>query len=113
MYIDYQRIGARIKEIRNLNEMSQSELAEEIKMSASYISCIESGKKKPSLEALVFISNVLGSTLNEFVNGNQKHNPIEYHAEISQLMDGLNPSARRFIYLLAQAVKKYFDERNQ
>ena len=67
MDIDYIAVGKRIREFRLQKRFTQEELAFRITSSASYISNIESGKKKPSLQKLVEISEVLGVTINDFI----------------------------------------------
>ncbi len=67
MHIDYIIIGKRIKLFRTKKKITQEELAFQIGTSASYISNIESGKKKPSLQKLLQISEILGVTINDFI----------------------------------------------
>lgn len=67
MYIDYIAIGTRIRHHRLQKCITQEELAFQIETSAAYISNIECGKKKPSLQKLIQISEVLDVTINDFV----------------------------------------------
>ena len=67
MKIDYIIVGKRIKLFRSKKRLTQEELAFQIGSSAAYISNIESGKKKPSLQKLVQISEVLDVTINDFI----------------------------------------------
>ena len=67
MTIDYISIGKRIRQFRLNKRITQEELAFQIGTSAAYISNIESGKKKPSLEKLVQISEVFDITINDLV----------------------------------------------
>ena len=76
MHVNFTHIGRRVKEIRNLKDMSQAELAEQIDMSVPYISLIETGKKKASLTTLLLISNTLGVTIDTLLNGNQTSDSI-------------------------------------
>lgn len=98
-------MGKRIKEIRLQQKISQAELAEFIDMSESYISCIENAKKRASLESLVRISNTLGVTVDELLNGNQLHNPTEYQTDIDLLMADCSRSEKRFIFEQIYAAK--------
>lgn len=86
MLLNFKLIGKRVKESRMRQHISQAELAELIDMSVSYISNIENAKKRASLEALVRISNVLRTTIDELLSGNQNHNPGEYHSDIEILL---------------------------
>ena len=47
--VNHKQIGYRIKEVREQNNFSQARLAEETKLSISYISHIENAKRKPIL----------------------------------------------------------------
>lgn len=67
MHIDYIIVGKRIRLFRSKKRITQEELAFRIGTSAAYISNIESGKKKPSLQKLAQISEVLGVTINDFI----------------------------------------------
>ena len=67
MQIDYIIVGKRIKQFRSKKRLTQEELAFQIGTSAAYISNIESGKKKPSLQKLAQIAEVLDVTINDFI----------------------------------------------
>ena len=67
MNIDYTTVGRRIKQFRSQKRITQEELAFRIGTSAAYISNIECGKKKPSLQKLAQISEVLEVTVNDFI----------------------------------------------
>ena len=79
MKIDYVKLGRRIRHFRKLQGYTQEELALELNTSSAYISNIERGIKKPSLQKLVEISYHLGTTLNDLI-------PIEYD-EYDNLID--------------------------
>ena len=102
--IDYKLIGRRIRENRLLANYSQEQLAWEAGLSATYISYIESGTKKPSLESLVSICNVLGITVDKLLSGNQKHAEFDYQTDISFLMRSTSPTEKRLIYELVYAM---------
>lgn len=59
MNIDYKTIGKRIKQARKNNHKTQDDLAEILEVSNSYISRIERGTTKLSLELLVKICTYL------------------------------------------------------
>ena len=67
MKINYISIGQRIRFFRKAKRITQEELAFRIATSAAYISNIESGKKKPSLQKLTEIAENLGITINDLV----------------------------------------------
>lgn len=65
--MDYKRLGKRIKEERLKKDMTQEQLAESIDVSGVYISHIECGSAKPSLDTLIKICNALGTTPDFFL----------------------------------------------
>ena len=67
MKINYDAIGKAIRDFRIRQEMTQEELSEYSGISPGYLSKIESGYSKPSLETLVAISFSLGISLNDIV----------------------------------------------
>ena len=67
MTIDYKSIGRKIKAHRTKHRMTQAELAEKTGMSDVYISNIETGQKRTSLDALLKIIYVLNISLDSVV----------------------------------------------
>lgn len=65
--IDYIEIGKRIRRFRQERGITQEELAYEIDTSAAYISNIERGIKKPSLQKLFDIADIFQVTLNDLI----------------------------------------------
>lgn len=59
MTINYQRIGKKIRELRIKRKLSQEILAELCNLSSSYISYIETGKKRLSFATLEKLSKYL------------------------------------------------------
>lgn len=55
----YRELGRRIRQQRNLAQMTQERLAEEAGISLSFLGHIERGTRKASLDTLVKICNVL------------------------------------------------------
>lgn len=62
MELDYINLGARIANRRKQSNIKQNELAEHLKISNNYLSSIERGREKPSLDILVKICNALNVT---------------------------------------------------
>ena len=57
--IDYKLLGEQIRYVRNLQHLSQEDLAEMCDISPSFMGHIERGTRKMSLETFVSISNAL------------------------------------------------------
>lgn len=81
MELDYVRIGKRIAQRRSQVGIKQNMLAEKLNMSNNYLSSIERGRERPSLEILVGICNnpILNLILLRFWEDcNRKHISIQY-----------------------------------
>lgn len=104
MTINYALIGKRVRETRKQQNISQMELADLSGLSVSYISHIETAKKRASLSSLLRISNALGITVDELLNGNQLFNPTEYQTDLDIVMSDCDSNEKRLIYELASAI---------
>lgn len=72
MSVDFNLIGSRIKETRKKAGKTQEWLAEQIDVSVGYISQIERGITKISLETLAEICSVLDGDMAYLVSGSAK-----------------------------------------
>jgi transcriptional regulator with XRE-family HTH domain len=67
------KIGNRIKELRDVKEMSQKDLAYASDLDRSYIASVENGQRNISIVNIEKIAIALGVTLKQFFdNGNFK-----------------------------------------
>ncbi|WP_033165302.1 helix-turn-helix transcriptional regulator [Clostridium sp. KNHs205] len=105
MAVNFIIIGRRVREIRLQKQISQEILAEWIEMSVTYISHIETAKKRASLETLVKIANALGTTVDQLLSGNQENDQEEYKEELVQLLEDCTSYEKRVIYEIAAAAK--------
>jgi len=106
MAVNFIIIGRRVREIRLQKQISQEILAEWIEMSVTYISHIETAKKRASLETLVKIANALGTTVDQLLSGNQENDQEEYKEELVQLLGDCTGYEKRVIYEIAAAAKR-------
>ena len=60
--IDYRDLGGRIRMLRRVEHLTQTELAEKLGISLSFMGHIERGSRVASLETLVTICNELKTT---------------------------------------------------
>lgn len=56
-----------IKKLRNQRGWSQTDLAQKIQISNSYMSQMESGERKPSYEVLVKLADAFGVSIDELI----------------------------------------------
>lgn len=57
--MDYQALGRRVRQQRQMADMTQEALAEKAGVSCSFIGHIERGEKKASIETLICLCNAL------------------------------------------------------
>lgn len=106
MELDYVCLGERIAKRRKQAKIKQNVLAEQIGISNNYLSSIERGKEKPSLEILVKICNALNVTPDYLIMGTM------YSSNIPQrLIQGLRLCNSADIELLGTIVEAMI-ERN-
>ena len=106
MKVDYVLLGEQIKFWRQRRNFTQEKLAEKIELTPGFISLIETGKKRASLETLLFISQELEITLNDLLVGNQITQPNDYSLEFSELISNLNESERNIIFEITKVICK-------
>ena len=62
------KIGVRIKELREVKQLSQKDLAYTSDLDRSYIASVENGKRNISIVNIEKIADALGVTLKDFFN---------------------------------------------
>jgi transcriptional regulator with XRE-family HTH domain len=68
-------VGPRLKRLRLLREVTLADLASQTGISASTLSRLESGLRRPTLEQLLPLARVYGVTLDELVDAPQTGDP--------------------------------------
>ena len=69
MIINYQLLGKRIKAARKTAHKTQEQSAEHLEVSVSYISQVERGITKISLDTLALIADFIGADMAELITG--------------------------------------------
>ena len=90
MEINYRKIGQRMKKRRKELSLTQEKLAEYCDVSSTYISHIETGIAKVSLDVLYRVSVVLETTPDYFLVDTIK-SPEYVKRELSELLDKCTP----------------------
>lgn len=57
--VDYEKLGLRVRQQRELNSLTQSQLARKVGVTGSFIGHIERGEKKASVDTVVALCNAL------------------------------------------------------
>lgn len=94
--IDYKVVGRRIRYYRLDRGITQEELAFQINTSAAYVSNIERGIKKPSLQKLSEIAEVMHVTVNDFIY-NSYHTNAAFDNDLQYMISLCDPEKQRVI----------------
>lgn len=91
MKLDYKAIGKRIKIARIKADLTQEQLAENVSLSVSHMSNIETGTTKVSLTALVSIANALSVSVDELLCDNLVSARPQLEHEVQQVLSKCSP----------------------
>ncbi len=104
MSIDYKLLGERIKQQRRIKGTTQESFAEYLNVSVGYISQIERGITKVSLERLMDISVYLNCNISFLLEGTNVNDEKYLENEFNELFQQLSTSEKKTVTLL---VKEY------
>ncbi|MEI8390382.1 MAG: helix-turn-helix transcriptional regulator [bacterium] len=107
MILDKKIIGKRVKKIRLEKGLTQAELAEMCNLSTSYISCIETGKKRPSLKSLEKLGKSLHVKVESFWVVNLKNAHRECESDLIQICRDFNSNQKQMLFEIALIIKKF------
>ena len=72
MYFNQDDFGKRIQELRKNKGMIQEDLAPDLYISIEHLKKLETGKRRPSFELLVFISEYFDVSIDYLLTGKDK-----------------------------------------
>lgn len=104
MYIDYKQIGLRIKQARKGNGFTQEYLAEQLSVSVGYVSQLERGVTKISLDTLAEIASILGFELTFFLDGVTVRQDTYLQQELQTIFTKLSPDRKRILLEIAEVL---------
>lgn len=107
MSIDYHAIGRRIKELRKASGKTQDDLAEALLVSVGYISQVERGVTKASLETLCEISEYFCCDITRLLTGTISAQPDYLSGELEAAYQKMNRRQRNMLLEFAQILLKY------
>ncbi len=105
--MNYKVIGQRIKEKRKKSRKTQDDLAEALCVSVGYISQIERGATKISLDTLSSIAVLLECDLSELITGSVPKQPQYLREEIETIYCRMNETQKTMLLEIANAIVKY------
>ena len=97
MNIDYKLIGERIKRERKASGMTQDVLAEKLGVSIGYVSQVERGITKISLDLLGAISSILNCDVASFITESATHSNEYMESELLFEIRKLDGKRRKYI----------------
>ncbi len=101
-----QMIGARIKDIRNKQGITQEQLSERVGINTKYLSSIERGKENPTLNTLLKLTQSLDVNLDEMFSNLQIEDPAKRKSLIISLLDEADDEQLKLVYKILSAVIK-------
>ena len=108
MEVNYVIMGKRIAQRRNQLKLKQHTLAEQLGISNNYLSGIERGKEKPSLEIFASLCNALEVTPDYLLMGAMHSNNIS-----QDIFDGLRLCTKEDLDLVNHIVQFMIDRQSQ
>lgn len=102
--VDFKLIGNRIKEKREQSHITQQKMADDLSISKFYISKIENGKVKATLETLVEISNYLDISISQLLTGISPLNNNYCVSEYVEIYDRATPEQKNMILDIAKTI---------
>lgn len=104
MTVDYRFIGSRIKEARKEKRMTQEMLAEALDVSVGYVSQVERGVTKISLDLLGALAGILEKDLGYFVCEAATESPNYRISDLIKELELLSDENRRIITTTVKAM---------
>lgn len=106
MSIDYKSIGKRIKTARIRLDMTQERLAEQVNLSPSHLSNIETGTTKVSLPTIVKLANALQVSVDSLLADSVVQSKAVFEEDIQTILSDCDDYEIRVIADIAAATKK-------
>lgn len=98
-------IGARIKELRTINNLKSGEFANLLDISPVFLSYLENGSKNPSINTIEKICSVLGITLQDFFKTDSSDIIPEHFKEFINQNKNLTPEQLQKLNEFIKALK--------
>ena len=106
MNIDYKLIGERIKQTRKERGMTQELLAEKLNVSIGYVSQIERGVTKISLDLLGAISAIFSCDVSDLIRESAVASKHYRENELASEFRDLDTKKKKFLLSVIRAIKE-------
>lgn len=95
--INYEKLGLKIKKIRQENGLTQDKLAEMVSCNTSHISNIENNHTKVSLNVLLAIANVLNTSIDYLLSEQYENLSLALDNEIMREISNFDIESKKLI----------------
>jgi len=108
-YMDYRRLGERIREERLRLHLTQAQLAEAIDISDTYMGAIERGERSLTLDTLVRLVNRLGVTVDYLLADSVTDSDANIMEQFKQIIDNQPMGRKQMAINVLRTIFAYFD----
>ncbi len=108
--MDYFGIGQRIRKYRKASNLSQEQMAEQIGISVTHMSHIETGNTKLSLTVLVKIAELLSVQVDTLIYADPQVNKTSIKQEVSEILDHCTERELNVIMDIVRSTKTSIDK---
>ena len=108
--MNYYEIGQRIRKYRKAYNLSQEQLAEQVEISVTHLSHIETGNTKLSLTVFVNIANALNVQTDDLLYTTNDNKKTILKQEISDLINSCSPKELETLTDILKASKIALDK---
>lgn len=108
-YMDYVKLGEKIKKERVHNRLTQEMLAEMAEITSSYVGQIERGERKVTLSKLVRIANVLNVSVDYLLSDTIDMIDDDLEIEVKNAMNNMEEKDKKMIIDIIKIINDYKD----
>jgi len=105
--VDFRIIGKRIKSRRKELSMTQETLAAKLSVTPSYISLVERGKTKSSLERLDEFADLVQTDLEYLITGVSTNSSHYFDQEFQDILKSLPANKRELLHKILMALNEF------
>lgn len=109
-YMNYKRLGERIREERLKLKLTQAQLAEDIDISDTYMGAIERGERSLTLDTLVRLVNRLGVTVDYLLSDSVTDSNSNIMEQFKQIVDGQPLERKQMAIGILRTMFSYFEK---
>lgn len=113
MLMDYKKFGMRLRQERLNQRLTQEKLAEKADLSAVYISQIEHGNRKLSLDTLVKLAKHLNVSVDSLIQDSIYESNEQLVSELRMLMQGCSQTECLLILDIIRCIRLHFGKTEQ